>query len=160
MKKIWAPWRMTYILREDRKKCPFCEALKLKNDKERLILLRDKNTFIIMNRFPYTNGHLMIIPRKHAKSLDTLNNKTLLEMMKNIKLTIKILKKVVFCEGLNVGINVGEVAGAGVSDHVHFHVVPRWKCDNNFMPVLAECRVISEHLIDTYNKLLVEFRKI
>ena len=160
MKKIWAPWRMDYILREDRDKCPFCEALNAKKDKENLILYRGKKSFVIMNRFPYTNGHLLIVPYDHVKDLSELDDETSLDMTKNIKLSSEILKRVMFCQGLNIGLNVGEVAGAGVLDHIHFHVVPRWQGDNNFMPVLSECRVISEHLIDTYDKLLVEFKKI
>ncbi len=153
IKRLWAPWRITYILAPKLKKCLFCTIVKQKNDKENLILERAKNCFVILNKYPYNNGHIMVVPYKHTPSIEELDNKTLLEMMKIAQKYVIKMKKIMKAEGFNIGINIGRVAGAGIKEHIHLHIVPRWNGDNNFMPVLANHRIISESLVSVYEKL-------
>ncbi len=153
IKRLWAPWRITYILTPKLKKCLFCTVAKQKNDRENLILERRKNCFVILNKYPYNNGHIMIVPYKHTSSLEELDNKTLLEMMKIAQKYLIKMKKIMKAEGFNIGINIGKIAGAGIKEHIHLHIVPRWNGDNNFMPVLANHRIISESLESVYKKL-------
>ena len=134
--------------------CLFCQKLAENKDKENLILYRGQHCFIMLNAYPYTNGHLMVVPYAHVRNLDQLDTPTLTDLMLLTKRSIVALQKVMSPDGFNMGINVGKVAGAGVEDHVHFHVVPRWLGDTNFMPVLAETRLIPEPLNDTYDRLV------
>ncbi|MBN2543162.1 HIT domain-containing protein [bacterium] len=154
MKQVWAPWRMEYIERGDLDEgCLFCEKCCSENHEENLILFKGKLGFIIMNRYPYTNGHLMVAPIRHVDSLDKLETEELTELMELTKKAIKILRDCFNPHGFNVGVNIGRVAGAGVVGHTHIHIVPRWNGDTNFMPVLSDSKVISQCLQDTYNKL-------
>lgn len=158
LKKIWAPWRIDYI--ENPKKedgCFFCKYPKENDDKKRLILYRGKNAFVIMNYYPYTNGHLMISPYKHVSELSDLDNDTKIEIMNLIQKCTNVLKKAMKAEGFNIGINIGPVAGAGVKDHLHVHIVPRWTGDTNFMPIFGNIKIISEGLQQTWEKLRKEF---
>jgi ATP adenylyltransferase len=154
MENLWAPWRIDYILGKEPLECIFCNMPKENKDEENLILFRGNNQFIIMNAFPYNNGHIMIVPYRHTSSLEGWSSEEQQGMMELADLAITLLKKTIRPDGFNLGINMGQVAGAGILDHVHLHIVPRWNGDTNFMPVLADTRVISEHLKATYNKLL------
>ena len=158
MDKLWSPWRSKYIQsfkpgseKEDR--CLFCRIAEEKKDKENYLLYRNKNSFIIMNLYPYNNGHLMIVPYSHVSSLKELNEDTRLECMNMVNLGCEMLEKSLYPHGFNIGANIGRVAGAGIDEHVHFHIVPRWNGDTNFMPVLNEVKLISEFMEETYSKL-------
>ena len=154
MKRLWAPWRMEYITSEkrpDKGKCFLC--LDAGSDDKALVLVRKPAAFVIMNRYPYSNGHVMVVPNRHVGSLEDLGDEELLEMMRLVRTVSTVLRQEMSIEGLNVGINMGKAAGAGLEDHIHIHVVPRWLGDTNFMPVVGETKVISEHLYETYRKL-------
>ncbi len=160
MKKLWAPWRMDYIgSGEKRKKCIFC-ARKGVSDEVRLILHRNSLSFVILNRYPYSYGHLMVAPARHIHEVQKLTPDEMTSIFRHIGKSIQILKAAFRPHGFNVGMNLGEVGGAGVLHHLHFHIIPRWKGDTNFMPVLEEVRVIPEHLDRTYRNLLPFFMKI
>jgi ATP adenylyltransferase len=155
--KMWAPWRMRYIegTHED-KGCIFCVKPKEDKDRDNLILFRGKYSFVMMNLFPYNNGHLMVAPYRHTGDLTVLEDNEILEIMKLSSKMIKVIRKIMKPDGFNTGFNLGRAAGAGIADHVHFHIVPRWIGDTNFMPVLGEVKVISEHIFDTYDKIKKE----
>lgn len=156
MERLWAPWRMQYIRKADdaaEEGCIFCRFPKEDMDEERLILLRGEHAFLILNAFPYSNGHLMVTPFRHTADLDDLDDSEMLEMMTLTRRAVNLLKAAFHPDGFNVGINMGRVAGAGIADHVHIHVVPRWSGDTNFMPVLGDVRVIPESLQAVYARL-------
>jgi ATP adenylyltransferase len=153
MKRIWSPWRMKYIEGHGSVKgCVFCRALK-QADAEALILTRRERAFAILNRYPYTGGHLMIVPNAHVDAIDKLPAETWLEMFALTRQALAALRKVYRAPAFNFGANIGESAGAGVADHVHLHIVPRWNGDTNFMSVLGEVRVLPESLEETWKKL-------
>jgi len=161
MKRLWAPWRMEYILDERKHdKCLFCSIVKDKKDKKNLILYRGKECFVVMNKYPYNNGHLMVVPYIHTPTFDGLSDKVLFDFIKTIRFSVDILKKVLSPDGFNLGLNFGKVAGAGMESHMHLHIVPRWTGDTDSMPIIAETRVMPEHLMKTYNKLKRAFRQI
>jgi len=153
LKHLWAPWRMKYILKEKKEGCIFCEKPKENQDKKNYILYRGKFCFVILNAFPYNNGHLMIAPYAHIKNIEELNNNTLIELMSLCQKSITVLKERMDPQGFNIGINISKVAGAGILEHVHLHIVPRWEGDTNFMPVISDTRVIPQYLSETYNLL-------
>jgi ATP adenylyltransferase len=154
MKHLWSPWRMAYIEGTPTDStCIFCDYLKEEDGPENLILYRGNHAFVILNRFPYTNGHMMVVPYQHASSLEMLDRDTLTELMLLTNQTTAVLRQVYNADSFNIGINVGLPAGAGVADHVHIHVVPRWSGDTNFMSTTAETRVIPEALEQTYARL-------
>jgi ATP adenylyltransferase len=153
MERLWAPWRFEYI-RNPGTGCFFCSAYKSKNNREVLILERRDDAFTIMNRFPYNNGHLMIAPVRHVGQIELLNDNELLCVNNLIARVIRALDFSIKPQGYNIGVNQGRVAGAGVVDHIHFHLVPRWQGDTNFMPVLSETKVVSEALLKTYDKII------
>jgi len=158
MKVLWAPWRMGYILSDQKEEgCIFCLGKDRKKDEERLILYAGSLTMAMMNRFPYNNGHVLVAPVKHASSFEYLNDEEALDLMRLVQKSIQVLKEVMNPEGFNVGVNIGRVAGAGLEEHMHFHIVPRWNGDTNFMTVLGDVRVIPEHIKETYSKLLPFF---
>lgn len=162
IKTLWAPWRMEYILSfKGNKKhpCIFCERYPQKDDKKNLILYRGELSFVIMNRFPYNSGHLMIVPYKHSGDLQNLTLEENKELMEVIQLSQKVLTEVMSPQGFNIGMNLGKVGGAGVEDHLHWHMVPRWNGDTNYMPIIGETKVISEALDKTYVKLKAVFDK-
>jgi ATP adenylyltransferase len=160
MKALWAPWRMGYILSNDKDNgCIFCPGKSRDKDEERLILSVGTHTLVVMNRYPYNNGHLLVAPVKHVGGLEQLNDEEALDLLGMVRKTVGILREVMNPEGFNVGLNLGRVAGAGMEEHLHFHVVPRWKGDTNFMTVLGDVRVISEHIKETYKKLLPYYDK-
>ncbi len=160
MKVLWAPWRMDYILGEDKHQgCIFCPAAG-EDFAERLILFSGRLTRIMMNKYPYINGHLLISPKRHTAGLDDLTPEEMLDLMAKLRSAMAILKEQMRPDGFNVGLNLGIVAGAGVDDHLHFHVVPRWNGDTNYIPVFADVRVIPEHFRQTYERLAPHFQAI
>ena len=160
MKVLWAPWRMEYILGEDKSPgCIFCPEPG-ENLPERLVLFSGNLTRIMMNKYPYINGHLLVSPRRHLPGLDNLTPAETLDLMDKVRESIAILKRVMHPDGFNVGLNLGLVAGAGVESHLHFHIVPRWSGDTNFIPVFAEVRVIPEHFRQTYERLAPHFQAL
>ncbi len=154
MERLWAVWRVAYIkIASKQKGCIFCELPASRRDDENLILLRSKHAFLMLNRFPYNPGHLMIAPYRHLADIEDLTKEEMLDIWKILGLSIKALKETMSPDGFNIGINVGRVAGAGFEGHVHLHIVPRWNGDTNFMPVVAETKVISESLESVYREL-------
>lgn len=168
MKRLWAPWRMEYILDENKHDtCLFCDiskgGKKGKNktaDKKNLILYRGTHCFVMLNKYPYNSGHLMAVPYFHTSSFDGLSDEVLFELMKTVKKSVDILKEVLMPDGFNMGLNFGKVAGAGMESHMHLHIVPRWTGDTDSMPIIAETRVMPEHLKKTYEKLNRAFTKL
>lgn len=154
---MWAPWRMEYILGDKENGCIFCKAL---SEQDNLTLYKGKATLVVMNKFPYINGHLLVAPIKHISTLDQLSKSEMGNLLKTVEQSVGILKKVMTPDGFNVGLNLGKVAGAGVEEHLHFHIVPRWFGDINALTVFADVRVIPEHLITTYNNLKPHFDKL
>ncbi|MGQ0792760.1 MAG: HIT family protein [Deltaproteobacteria bacterium] len=152
MKPIWAPWRIDYITGEKRSGCVFCDKPKEGSDRGNLILFQGVAAFIIMNRYPYTNGHLMVVPYRHTSELSELDAAERLEIMNLAARCVQILE-CIKPDGFNIGMNLGRVAGAGIDEHLHLHIVPRWSGDTNFMPVIADVKVMPEYLGDTYAKL-------
>ncbi|MDY6974223.1 MAG: HIT domain-containing protein [Thermodesulfobacteriota bacterium] len=159
MKVLWAPWRMEYILSEQKAdECIFCPGDNRDEDEARLILNIAPLTMVMMNRFPYINGHLLVAPNRHVPDLESLSPEETLELMATVRMSIEVLKDVMSPQGFNVGLNLGKVAGAGVEEHMHFHIVPRWSGDTNFLTVFGEVRVIPEHIMETYRRLLPHFQ--
>jgi len=159
MKQIWAPWRAEYIFGQKSNKCIFCKGSD-KDDKKSLLLYRGDFAAVMMNRFPYNNGHLLVYPWKHTSLLEDMEKEETLELFTLIQDSVTILKKEMTPGGFNVGMNLGREAGAGIEEHIHFHIVPRWNGDTNFMPVIGEARVLPEHLKATYDKLYPHFQKL
>lgn len=157
MKLLWAPWRLEYIVGEKEEGCIFCRFPQENDDERRLILCRGEHAFVIMNAYPYSNGHLLVAPYRHVASLADLSDQELLEIMQLARKSCAVLAEVCKPDGFNLGINIGTVAGAGIADHIHLHIVPRWAGDTNFMPVLADVKVIPEALKTTYAKLKAKF---
>ena len=157
MKTMWAPWRMEYILGTKDEKCIFCQAL---TEQEDLKLYSGDTTMVIMNKFPYINGHLLAAPIRHIAALDQLDRREKGDLLETVEKSIGILKQVMSPDGFNVGLNLGKVAGAGVEEHLHFHIVPRWFGDTNALTVFADVRVIPEHLKATFKNLKPYFDKI
>ncbi len=157
VEQIWAPWRIQYIQMEKPEGCILCEKPRQNNDALNYILYRGSKNFVIMNSYPYNPGHLMVAPYRHIASLDELTSDELHEHFEIVSRSLSLLKEVFNPHGFNIGINMGRVAGAGIDDHVHTHIVPRWQGDANFMPVIADTRVIPEALAETFNKLQGKF---
>jgi len=157
MKQIWAPWRIEYIQMEKPEGCILCDKPKEKYDVANYILYRGEKNFIIMNSYPYNPGHLMIAPYRHVANLEELTDEERCEHFEMVSRSVKILREVFNPAGFNIGMNLGKIAGAGIDDHIHTHIVPRWQGDTNFMPVIADVRVIPEALASTYEKLKGRF---
>jgi len=154
--KLWAPWRMKYIDGIDDgsdETCIFCEKQKQHKDEKNFIIYRGTTCYIILNIYPYNNGHLMVVPYKHTSGLSDLDSKTRLEMIDTADKIMTAMKNVMRPDGFNLGINFGRTAGAGIEDHLHIHIVPRWNGDTNFMPVIGSTKVISESLEECYSRL-------
>lgn len=160
MQQLWAPWRMEYIKGPTEEGCIFCKLPMAGDDEAHHVLFRGDHTYVVMNLYPYSNGHVMIAPFAHVADYADLDEPTLLECSVVTQKALRCLRAAFAPEGINVGINLGRVAGAGIDDHVHLHVVPRWLGDTNFMPVLADTKVISEHVRSTYERLRPYFGKI
>lgn len=154
MKRLWASWRMKYISSADKQPgCAFCEALKKEDSAENLIVHRGKNSLIILNKYPYTSGHLMVAPLAHVANIEELDAETGNELFQLITHSTTTLKMVYQPEGFNIGANLGQAAGAGIPGHLHFHIVPRWNGDTNYMSTIGEIRVIPEDIEVTYKRI-------
>ena len=165
MKNLWSPWRSNYIesfkTEQSGGNCIFCEALEKDiSDMSNLVIRKAKNTIIIMNLYPYNNGHLMIVPKRHIGSIEQITPEESHELMDEIVLAEKVLQKVYLPQGFNIGANLGRAGGAGIEEHIHFHIVPRWNGDTNFMPAIGEVKVISQDLAETKKRLLVGYKEI
>ncbi|MBU4564603.1 MAG: HIT domain-containing protein [Desulfarculus sp.] len=153
MENLWAPWRMSYILEEDKPEgCIFCLATDGQGA-DGLVLGVGRLSLVMMNKYPYNNGHLLVAPKRHLPNMDDLSAEEMADLLTTVRRATHALKKVMNPEGFNVGLNLGRVAGAGIEEHMHFHVVPRWGGDTNFMTLFGEIRVIPEHIQATYEKL-------
>ncbi len=150
METMWAPWRIEYIVNEKERGCIFCMAMSEKAD---LTLYKGEFAMVVMNKYPYINGHLLVAPIKHVSALDQLSKTDMGELLALVEKSVNILKQRMKPDGFNIGLNLGKVAGAGVEEHLHFHVVPRWFGDTNAFTVFADVRVIPEHLQATYANL-------
>ena len=162
MKNLWAPWRMTYIQEPPplEKGCIFEAGTGKSFEKESLLLYRDALIVVLLNRFPYANGHLLIAPSRHVSDISDLHGEENTALFDIIRESVAIIRKHKTPDGFNIGLNLGTVAGAGHPDHLHFHVVPRWEGDHNFMTVLAEVRTVPEHIENTFDQLLPDFQEL
>src|SRR5438270_8241812 len=157
MENLWAPWRGEFIHAEKRSDCIFCTFPAEDKDEENLILGRTTKSFAILNKYPYNNGHLMVIPRRHTDDFTALEPAELGDLSTLLQLSVALLREAYKPQGFNIGMNVGAVSGAGIAGHIHHHVVPRWGGDCNFMPVIAQTKVMIEHLDTTWEKLRPRF---
>lgn len=154
MKRLFTPWRMKYINSNKKQDtCIFCSVVEQNEDSNNLIIYRGENCYLILNRFPYTTGHVMVIPYQHTESLSSLDQKTRSEMMELVSKASEVVKEIYKPEGFNIGINMGSAAGAGIAEHIHIHIVPRWISDTNFIPVTGDTRLIPEELAITYKRI-------
>ncbi|MCS7224848.1 MAG: HIT domain-containing protein [Armatimonadetes bacterium] len=158
---LWAPWRLEYVTKADKVTgCIFCEKPAQQNDRENLILYRFKTGFVIMNAFPYNNGHLMVVPYRHKPRLSDLTEEELRDLIMATQTCEKVLTEQMHPHGFNIGLNLGRCAGAGIDDHLHIHIVPRWDGDTSFLPVLSATKVLPELLSQTYEKLLIPLQRL
>lgn len=161
METMWSPWRMKYIMEpKNQPGCLFCAALQQADSPDNLILLRGKTTFAMLNRYPYNNGHMMVVPFDHQASLNDLPPETQAEMMHLLSQAEQVLQHIYHPNGFNIGANIGSAAGAGVPCHVHFHILPRWSGDTNFMSTVGQTRVLPEELEQTYQRLQSTWRAL
>jgi len=160
MNHLWSPWRMKYIQNNQKEEgCVFCQVQEMPDNEENLIVFRDEFSFVIMNRYPYTSGHILVIPYIHENNLEVLDATTRAEMMELVTKTMTVLRGIYRPQGFNFGANIGEAAGAGIAPHIHLHIVPRWLGDTNFMSSLGETRVLPEALEETYRRVKKNWRK-
>ena len=161
MNHIWSPWRMDYIMNHDRAvECVFCRAARQKAGPENLVVYRAQESFVILNRYPYTSGHVMVVPFVHVASLDELSNQARAEMMELAAQSVTLLREAYQPQGFNIGVNMGEAAGAGIADHIHLHVVPRWMGDTNFMSSVGQTRVLPGSIDESYQRIRQEWEKM
>jgi len=160
MDQLWAPWRLEYIQGPEENDCIFCVNDDTVTDRHRLILVRREFCFLMMNRYPYANGHLMVSPYRHLGDISELEKGEVLDAHQLMIKGQAVLREVCAAQGFNVGWNLGRAAGAGIADHIHMHIVPRWLGDNNFMPILADTRVIPQHIEKTYALLAEAFASL
>ena len=153
MKRMWSPWRLEYLTAPKADGCIFCQAVQDDQDRENLVLLRGKRAFLKLKRYPYNNGHFMVVPYVHVPDLEDLDALTLMEMMLLLNRGLAALRRAMHPDGFNLGANLGQVAGAGIEEHVHLHAVPRWLGDTNFMPVVGDMRVVPQTWLQTYELL-------
>ncbi|MDQ7843587.1 MAG: HIT domain-containing protein [Armatimonadota bacterium] len=157
MRHLWAPWRLEYIQAEKSAGCIFCLAAAGIDREDSLVVAHSRRAFVLLNLYPYNSGHVMVAPIRHKAALRDLDDEELLDLSRLVDRTVRVLERVLRPEGYNIGLNLGRAAGAGVEDHLHVHVVPRWVGDTNFMPVLAETKVLPEHLRATRARLAEGF---
>lgn len=161
MKNLWAPWRMDYIRAPEKEKdCIFCKKIEMNNDQDGLLLYRGKNAFVMLNLYPYNNGHILIAPYEHVNRTNKLSADCLSEIMELADSSMNILTKEMNAQGFNFGANIGSAAGAGIEEHIHFHLVPRWVGDTNFMPILGHTKVQVQGLKETWTQLQPLFNKL
>jgi ATP adenylyltransferase len=153
---------MEYIksLQKKEQECIFCQKPKESNDKENLIVYRSNQSFVILNKYPYNNGHLMVVPYIHESDMLELNDDVLLDMQHLLQLSVRALQATMNPHGLNIGMNLGRSAGAGIKDHLHYHIVPRWEGDTNYMPIFTGTKIVSEALADSWDKLHAAFKEL
>jgi ATP adenylyltransferase len=154
METLWAPWRVEYFEKEPRDRDFLATAGRAGDDAQHLVITRRKNAFLMMNRYPYTVGHLMAVPYRKVAQLSALGENEVVELWNLVVHAQELLRAAVKAQGFNIGLNLGECAGAGVPDHLHIHIVPRWTGDNNFMPIIGGTRVLSDGLNALYDKLI------
>jgi ATP adenylyltransferase len=157
MQVLWAPWRMAYVSGAKEPGCIFCALPTAHDPRAVFVLALTSEVVVVLNRFPYTNGHLMVAPRVHTGELEALSSSQFAAVMETVRWSVRALRDSLNPEGINVGLNLGRAAGAGFEDHLHWHLVPRWVGDTNFMPLFGEVRVIPEHLQATYDRLRPHF---
>jgi len=155
--RLWNPWRFQYVTKEKREGCIFCELPLEGQDEQNLIVHRARFNYVILNRYPYTTGHLMVVPFKHTDSLQGIDDDAAQELFELVRAADHKLREVYHPKGMNLGMNQGEAAGAGIAEHIHMHVLPRWIGDANFLTVIGETRILPEELSDTYRKLKAIF---
>lgn len=165
MEILWSPWRSRYIesFKDENSEntCFVCDAIKkVDEENERLVVYRSNHTIVIMNKFPYNAGHLLVCPLKHIPTLDFLDDNELLDLIQIVRKSISVLEKIMKPQGFNVGINIGRVAGAGLPEHIHFHVIPRWNGDTSFISVISDTKVISQSMEEIRGKLVELFQKL
>lgn len=160
MNRIFAPWRYKYVSNPDSEDCIFCKAAKSKDDRKSFVLFRGESSFVMMNIYPYNNGHIMIAPYKHTGNLQGLSENELLEISILLQKWQEVLKKAMKADGFNIGMNLGRIAGAGFEEHLHYHLVPRWSGDTNFMAVIGETKVIPMSIEEGYGLLLRVHKEI
>lgn len=153
MKELWAPWRIEYFKKVKGKGCFLCKSFASVRDRDNLLLKRGKTCVVLMNRYPYTSGHLMVAPIRHVATLEDMNQRELAEMMQLTQQAIRALKKIARPHGFNIGVNIGKAAGAGLKDHIHLHIVPRWTGDTNFVTVMADIRIVPQALQELWKEL-------
>ena len=151
--RLWAPWRGTFLAQRGRRACIFCAAKRSRLDERALVVARGREVFAILNRYPYTNGHVMVAPYRHVGDLQALSADAWAEMLEVTQRLMACLREIIRAQGFNIGLNVGQVAGAGIPGHLHLHVVPRWRGDVNYMSVIGETRVISQSLEEVYRRI-------
>ncbi len=162
VENIFAPWRKDFIEKKEPKEegCIFCNRSKMVESIDSLVVYKGLYSFVLLNKYPYNNGHLMIAPYKHTSELSDLDVDEYAELMKNIILSINVLKEAYNPQGFNIGMNLGSVAGAGIAEHLHWHIVPRWSGDTNFMPIIGQTKVLHEILSDTFQRVFPIFEKL
>jgi ATP adenylyltransferase len=161
VRQLWAPWRMVYIDQGGKGEgCIFCENLRHSDPREALVLTQTKHTIVMLNKYPYNNCHLLVAPKRHANKLDDLPEQEHGDLQETLRRSVAILRTILQPGGINLGMNLGKCAGAGVEDHLHWHAVPRWEGDTNFMAVVGETRVMPQHLLDSYDRLKPHFASL
>jgi ATP adenylyltransferase len=160
MKRIFAPWRYKYIKNPDSEGCIFCRAVSSDDDRKSGVLFRGEFSFVIMNKYPYNNGHIMVAPYKHTGNFGDMNEDEMLELSVNIRKWQEVIKKAMKPDGFNIGMNIGRIAGAGFENHLHYHLVPRWSGDTNFMPIIVETKVVPISIDEAYDILLEAYKEV
>jgi len=161
MKQLWAPWRMTYIDEGSKQPgCILCDKSKQSDLREALVIAQTTHSVVMLNKYPYNNGHLLLAPKRHENNLSNLSAEEYSDLNEALRRSVDIVRRALNPGGINLGMNLGRCAGAGIEDHLHWHVVPRWEGDTNFMPVVAETRVMPQHLLDSYDRLKPHFERL
>lgn len=161
MKQLWAPWRMAYIDASAKEpSCIFCSKYREADLRGALVLAHTEHSVVMMNKYPYNNGHLLLAPKRHENNLARLPSAEFTDLHDNLRRAVEIVRQVFNPTGINLGMNLGKCAGAGIEEHLHWHIVPRWEGDTNFMPVIAETRVMPQHLFDSFDRLQPHFKDL
>jgi ATP adenylyltransferase len=161
MKQLWAPWRMTYIDEGSKEPgCILCDKSKQSDLREALVIAQTAHSVVMLNKYPYNNGHLLLAPKRHEHNISGLSAEEYSDLNEALRRSVDIVRRALNPGGINLGMNLGRCAGAGIEDHLHWHVVPRWEGDTNFMPVVGETRVMPQHLLDSYDRLKPHFERL